>query len=579
MESPYFQFSFTTNNSGNQWIAFEKPLAIHQTTDINEVITVLEQVNNAIQRGYYAAGFLSYEAAPAFDQNYDVVAPTHSFPLIYFAIFKAPTKPKREQLHNSYQLTNWSFISNYQTYQKGIESIKQAIKQGDTYQVNYTTQMKARFSGDAYALYQHLAAHQKAAYSAYIQFEHYRLLSASPELFFRVNGQEIITKPMKGTAARGRFLSEDNKQKEALYHSEKERAENLMIVDLLRNDLGKLAKLGSVKVTKQLEVETYPTVHQMTSTIVANLKENTTVVDWFRALFPCGSITGAPKIKTMEYIASLEQTPRGVYCGAIGYITPNQEAIFNVPIRTVTIDCDTNQATYGVGSGITWDSEVPNEFAELKTKAKLLTENRREFELLETMLLTKHDYPFLSYHLKRLKESALFFNIPFQLTQIQRVLDNHKQQAGNGTYRVRLLVNQQGDITATMKEWKNIVQPVTCKLAQSPIDATNIFHYHKTTNRSIYDKHMQTNDTVFSVLLWNKNEEITEFTFGNVVVEINGSFYTPPLFCGVLPGTYRAYLLQQAQIKEKVMTKDVLKQADKIWFINSLRGWVEVELT
>ncbi|MFB1051324.1 aminodeoxychorismate synthase component I [Paraliobacillus sp. JSM ZJ581] len=577
MNQPFFQFSFQTDRENQQPITFTNPVAVYQTTDMNQVIPMLEKVEKALNNGYYAAGFLSYEAAPAFDSNYKIIHTNTAFPLIYFAIFHEPNQLLPVSEKGVYNISDWSFVTNYTDYQTGMKAIKQAIKNGDTYQVNYTTQMQAEFSGDPYALYQQLKANQKSSYSAYIQIENYQILSASPELFFQVSNGKITTKPMKGTSHRGRSFQEDQQLKQQLYNSEKERAENLMIVDLLRNDLGKIAKLGSVKVTKQLEIETYPTVHQMTSTITADLTTNR-VIDWFQALFPCGSITGAPKIKTMEYIASLEQAPRGVYCGAIGYFTPRKEAIFNVPIRTVVINKTNHKATYGVGSGVTWDSKVKNEYEELKTKAKLLTDKKPPFQLIETILLDRGNYPLKTYHIKRLAESAAYFQIPFSKEKVDQALKEVEHQEEEGRFKVRILLDETGAIHKSIEQLGDTPTYAVCVLANSPIDKTNVFHYHKTTNRSIYQKHVSASSGAFSTLLWNEKGEITEFTFGNIVVEIDGDFFTPPITSGVLPGTYREYLLKHNRIKERIIMKNELIDADKLWFINGLRGWVSVQL-
>ncbi len=578
MKQPFFQFSFSTYSNDNKPITFTDPIEVYQTMDVQQVLPVLEKVQQAINNGYYAAGFLSYEAAPAFDANYKVVQDKTNFPLIYFAIFEEPTSVISYSTSGTYEISDWSFIANYKKYADGLQAIKQAIEKGDTYQVNYTTQLCSNFFGDGYAFYHQLRQNQQSSYNAYIAFEDYQLLSASPELFFQVNDGKITTKPMKGTAARGRTYQEDRQSKRELYYSEKERAENLMIVDLLRNDLGKVAELGTVHVSKQLEIETYPTVHQMTSTVTANLKEDTSIVEWFQALFPCGSITGAPKIKTMEYIASLEQTTRGVYCGAIGYITPKQEAIFNVPIRTVVVNESEQRATYGVGSGITWDSKVNAEFDELKVKAKLLTEKRQAFQLIETLLLEDGHYPLKTYHINRMEQSALYFSIPFSIKKINFLLTETKYQVKRGKHKIRLLLAENGEMQITNERLNTPFTPVTCTLSKEPIEKTNIFLYHKTTNRAIYQKHLSSDPTIFSTLLWNEQAEITEFTFGNVVVEIDSCLYTPPKTSGLLPGTYRAYLIDQGIIQERIITKKEVIKAAKVWFVNSLRGWIEVKL-
>ena len=363
-QDPILFFEFEDDLGGSNPVLFTNPIKIYQTSDLAEIPSIFRKLELAVDEGFYVAGYVSYEAAPAFEARYNVQTGAR-LPLVWFAIYQQPTASELNQSNQAYSVSDWSFITNYQNYHAGIKAIKQAIARGDTYQVNYTTRMRANFSGDELTFYQQLVKNQQAPYSAYLNIGDFQILSASPELFFRVKDDKITTKPMKGTIHRGRYLKEDYQLMKQLKSSEKERAENMMIVDLLRNDLGKIALPGTVNVSKLLDVESYPTVNQMTSTITAKLQAETTFFDWFKALFPCGSITGAPKIKTMEYIAELEKTPREVYCGAIGYITPEREAVFNVPIRTVVIDKKDQTATYGVGGGVTWDSTVKNEYEEI----------------------------------------------------------------------------------------------------------------------------------------------------------------------------------------------------------------------
>jgi para-aminobenzoate synthetase/4-amino-4-deoxychorismate lyase len=364
-----------------------------------------------------------------------------------------------------------------------------------------------------------------------------------------------------------------------LLASEKEQAENLMIVDLLRNDMSRLARKGTVKLQKLFEVETYPTVHQMTSTIEAELASGLSILDWFKALFPCGSITGAPKVSTMHTIAELEMTPREVYCGAIGFMTPDKNAVFNVPIRTVIIDSKKGKASYGVGGGVTWDSTPEGEFKELQTKAELLTAHRLEFQLLESLKLEYGSYPLLVYHMARLQDSAAYFNFPTDLGAISDHLAEITAKYPEGLYKVRLLLDLSGKFSVEAQEIAAITEPVSCALTSAPIDSGNTFLYHKTTYRQIYEKAAQSMPPdAFSVLLWNEKEELTEFTIGNLVMEKDGEFFTPPVGCGLLPGTFRQQLLEAGKIKEKIILKDELGDYDAIWFINSLRGWLRVEM-
>ncbi|MEK6268520.1 MAG: aminodeoxychorismate synthase component I [Planococcus sp. (in: firmicutes)] len=579
MSNPHLMYEFRNDAGEIEPLYFSDPVNIFRTHDLANVANILEKVDQAVNDGFYAAGYVSYEAAPAFRPEMHVQS-AGEMPLLWFGIFKEPQKMSLvSQEHQTYQVSDWEMASSVEQYKTGIHQIKTAIEEGHTYQVNYTERLSAKFTGDDLTFYHQLARNQQADYGAYLNLGRFRLLSASPELFFKVQGGKLIAKPMKGTAPRGRTTQEDQEYKKTLLSSEKERAENLMIVDLLRNDMSRLAKKGSVKADPLFTVETYPTVHQLTSTVTADLKDHTTIWDWFHALFPCGSITGAPKISTMKYIATLEQTPREVYCGAIGFITPDKEAIFNVPIRTVIIDQEKGVAHYGVGGGITWDSTAEGEYSELQTKAEVLTAKRPVFKLIESLKLADGNYPLLRYHLARLEDSSGYFHFPGNTEEVKAELTKLAQHYPQGTYKVRLLVDRKGQLEMQAQKTAPIEEPVKCVLATSPVDSKNPFLFHKTTHREVYE---QASDELlkeqFSVLLWNEKQQITEFTIGNVVVEKDGRFFTPPVECGLLAGTFRQHLLDQQQIEEKIILKEELKEFDAIWFINGVRGWLAVEL-
>lgn len=579
MKKPYLLFEFRNQRGDIEPLAFAEPVRILQTYEIGEVAGIMQQVEAVVDQGYYAAGYVSYEAAPAFQPAMETNQPG-VLPLIWFGIFTEPQAPNEEaHLTDDYSVGDWQLAGSPAHYQRGIARIKTAIEEGNTYQVNYTERLHADFSGSDFAFYRQLARNQQADYGAYLNLGDHRILSASPELFFRVDDGRLTTKPMKGTAARGRTLDEDKMRKAALLASDKERAENLMIVDLLRNDMSRLANKGTVTVEKLFEVETYPTVHQMTSTITAEVAPGLNLLDWFRALFPCGSITGAPKISTMKTIAELEATPREVYCGTIGYITPERNAVFNVPIRTVIIDANEGTARYGVGGGVTWDSTSEGEFRELQTKAEVLTARRPEFQLLESMKLENGIYPLLPYHLARLKDSAAYFKFSVDEEEVAARLAELARDFPDGLYKVRLLLGRDGNIHAEAQETAAMAEPVKCTLAAAPVNSANAFLYHKTTNREVYAQAAAEMPLdAFSVLLWNENDELTEFTIGNFVAERDGEFFTPPVGCGLLPGTFRQQLLNEKIIQEKVITKEELGDFDAIWFINSVRGWLRVEM-
>ncbi|MDE4086782.1 aminodeoxychorismate synthase component I [Planococcus maritimus] len=576
MMAPYLQFDFAKDDGTPETVAFSEPHAVLEAKSLEEVAAVFEQVDGYTSQGYYAAGYVSYEAAPAFHPEM-AVRRGAEMPLVWFGIYCDPQEPKILG-DGDYEVSDWTLEGSVAEYKNGIQKIRQAIEEGDTYQVNYTERLTAGFKGDAKAFYRQLARNQQADYSAYLDIGRHQILSASPELFFRIDGSSIRTKPMKGTAPRGRTSWEDEAILDVLLDSEKERAENLMIVDLLRNDMSRLAKPGTVQVPKLFEAEKYPTVHQLTSTVEAELPEGLSVFDWFKALFPCGSITGAPKISTMRYIAELEQTPREVYCGAIGYITPEKNAIFNVPIRTVVIDQDKSAARYGVGGGITWDSTSEGEYEELLTKARVLTDQRPEFALLESLKLEDGKYPLFALHLARMKKSAAYFRFALDEEFVAKQLKSLALDHPTGLFKVRLTLERNGKVELAVQPAAPIEQPIRCALAKSPVDSRNAFLYHKTTNRGIYDQHQQHAPDAFSVLLWNDREELTEFTIGNVVAEKDGRFYTPPVSSGLLAGTYREQLIDEGRIETKVLKKEELHTFDAIWFINSVRGWMKVEI-
>ncbi|WP_431802794.1 aminodeoxychorismate synthase component I [Halobacillus andaensis] len=574
MSNVHMLFEFEDENGSIKPRQFFDPIFVIEAHKKEEVAAAFNKAEQALKEGCYVAGYVSYEAAQAFDAAYKVRQDS-KWPLVWLGVFEAPINEQlRKREDNDYH-TDWEIEGDFASYTDGIHQIKAAIKRGDTYQVNYTTKLTGTFYGDDFTLFDQLTNNQRSGYSAYLNLDdERRIVSASPELFFHKNGNRIRTKPMKGTARRGRTLQEDEEQKQHLIQSEKERAENVMIVDLLRNDMGKIAKSGSVNVSSLFEVETYPTIHQMTSTIEAELQEGTSLWSIFEALFPCGSITGAPKIRTMEYIAELESTPREVYCGAIGFVTPQGEAVFNVPIRTVMLDG--NKAAYGTGGGVTWDSTPSNEYEEIKAKAQLLFEKRPAFQLLESIKLHDGEYPLLPYHMERLKRSAQYFNFRYDEKEIYARLKEWKEANNKGLYKVRLLTGEQGGVNGEIIEIDQPPERVTCSLAEEPIDETDPFLYHKTTHRAVYDVHKK--EGVFSVLLWNSKEELTEFTLANLVVKQNGEYWTPKADSGLLEGTFRQQLLRKGKIKERTIYKQELASCEEIWLINGVRGWIKVDL-
>jgi para-aminobenzoate synthetase/4-amino-4-deoxychorismate lyase len=570
------------NAATRQWLHFQAPQQVIAATCLAEVVPSLRRVEKMVhERGLVAAGFISYEAAPAFDPALQV-HPLDSFPLLWFGLY---SRPDVIQIPSSpsdmaYTALDWTPSVSRSAYDQALAQIKSCIAHGETYQVNYTLRLRAPFSGEAWPFFQALAAAQQADYVAYVDTGRFAICSASPELFFQLDGDHLVSRPMKGTAARGLTLADDETQAQWLQHSEKNRAENVMIVDMIRNDMGRVATTGTVQVPRLFDVERYPTLWQMTSTVTATTDAALTEI--MTALFPCASITGAPKPRTMQIINNLETTPRRVYTGCIGFFTPHRQAQFNVAIRTVLIDRDRQQAEYGVGGGIVWDSVSGEEYTECQTKARILTERRPDFSLLETMLWTPDEgYFLLDYHLRRMRNSAVYFVYPLDQARVQQKLAELVEALPPARHRVRLLLARNGTVSAELFPLigTDISQPARLKLAPTPVDSTDAFLYHKTTHRQVYEAAQTACPDCDDVLLWNERGEITETCIANVVVELEGELFTPPVQSGLLAGTFRTWLLDRGEIKERVISIDDLKQSGQIYVINSVRKWRNAFLT
>lgn len=383
---------------------------------------------------------------------------------------------------------------------------------------------------------------------------------------------------MKGTARRGRTTKEDNERSEWLKNSVKNRAENVMIVDMIRNDLGRIAKTGSVHVSQLFETERYPTLWQMTSTVTA--QTNGSLTEILNALFPSASITGAPKVSTMKIIAELENTPRKIYTGSIGYISPQRKAKFNVAIRTVVINRESRRAEYGVGGGIIWDSTNVDEYAEALLKAHVLVEQPPPFSLLETMLWTPAEGFFLcEKHLTRMLDSANYFDIPLSKEELEEYL-KQISSSFHTPQRVRVFLDQAGKLASAAKafEPEASLEVLKVGLAQQSIDSNDVFLFHKTTQRAVYESAREGLDEVDDVLLYNEAGELTEFTIGNLVAEIDGQLLTPPVACGLLPGTFRAHLMESGQVVERTIRVEQLKDCKQLFRINSVHKWQKVEI-
>ncbi len=464
-------------------------------------------------------------------------------------------------------------------YALRVEQIRRWIAEGDCYQINLTFPLGFRHYGHPLALYVALRRRQPVRHGACLFAPGETLLSCSPELFFERHGGRVVTRPMKGTAPRGETPEADEVNRQTLLASAKERAENIMIVDLLRNDLGRLARAGGVRVDSLCEAEAYPTLWQMVSTISAELPE-TRLREIFRALFPCGSVTGAPKIRAMQCIAELEGVPRGLYTGAIGWLAPGGDCHFNVAIRTLEIDKE-GQGRLGVGSGIVIDSVPEREYAECLLKANFLTGLDPGFELIETLRLEQGRYPLLPLHLQRLGDSAKSLGFQCPEGEIHAALLSHAAQNSKGVHRVRLTLTHGGKWAISSTELA--AEPVAglALVSDEMLDPDDYLLRYKTTARSRYDRALQAiacRADVFDTIFLNVRGEVCEGARSNVFIERDGLLLTPPLHCGLLPGVLRRQLLESGKAVERVLMRDDLFNAPKLYLGNALRGLIPVSL-
>lgn len=562
---------------------FTRPLAVLSAHRLDELPAVFAGIERALAAGYYVAGFLSYEAGfhfePAAGRGLPEIAPDpNALPLAWFGVYDAPLQSNGEMCAEPaggiFEAAGEIGIGlSREEYGQRVEEVRELIARGDLYQANITVPLRMAWPGDAADLFARVMANQPVAYGALINLGAAQVVSGSPELFFRREGQRIAVRPMKGTCPRGRDVAEDAAHAAWLAGDAKNRAENVMIVDMLRNDLGRICAAGSVRVTGLFHIERYPSLLQMTSTIEGELLPNTTHYEVFRSLFPCGSITGAPKIRTMQVIGALESEPRGIACGAIGFFAPGGEAVFSVAIRTATLR--DGAVHLRVGSGITYDSDADAEYDECLLKARFLTVAPLHFELIETMLWDG-GYFLLERHLARLAESAAYFDFRCDVERVRTELESLASGFAAGSrHRVRLLLARSGDLTATSARLDESGRTASLVLAAERTDPADVFLRHKTTHRALYDRALEVarNTGFDDALFLNIRGEVTEGAIHNVMIARNGELLTPPLDCGVLPGVYRSHLLAaHPRLREAVLTLADLKDADRVYLFNSVRG-------
>jgi len=631
-----------------KWLHFQQPIEVLSTRDLNQVLPILQKVEELVNsQQYYAAGFISYEASAAFDS----ALTTHKnddFPLIWFGLYEKPTVFEFKNYPKATTpIFDWIPSISKKEYFEALEKVRYYIKKGDTYQVNFTMRQlgeivenrppapkgelnpsdeqlyqdktKANSSlkynnqfsklpasdsplgagselanNTAFSFFQDIA--QSAPYGAFIDIENFSICSASPELFFKIKDDKITSSPMKGTAPRGRTNEEDSFFKNQLKNSQKDRSENVMIVDMIRNDLSKIAAIGSVHTPRLFEIEKYQTVLQMTSTVEG--KTTASLSELMTALFPCASITGAPKSSTMRIISELENTPRRIYTGTIGFIKPDGDMQFNVAIRTALFDKKNGRIEYGTGGGITIKSDTQKEYEECILKTKIISQKRdnQYFKLLETMLWSpKNGWFLLEKHLARLADSAVYFDYKIDIEKIRKALFRQIDKFKTSAQKVRLLVgkderfvienheidveniSQKTDVADTLRSIR-YQQTKPVQLATSPVDSTNPFLFHKTTNRGVYESNLRQFPDAKDVILWNERGEITESCYGNVVFFDGKNYWTPPIECGLLNGTFRQFLLEKGTVHERVILKKELEEMEAVFLVNSVRKWERVVL-
>ena len=559
------------DSSGWGPLAFGAPRAVIEARALDEVVPALRSAEAAARAGRWVVGFVAYEAAPAFDPA--LLVRPGSGPLAWFGVHDAPL-PAPPTGSADGRIVDAAPELPAADHATAVATIREAVAAGAVYQVNFTFRLRGRLEGDPLSLHRRLRGAQGSGDAAYVRTGSHAVISASPELFLLRRGDRVISRPMKGTARRGRWPEEDRAARLRLLGSEKDRAENVMIADLLRNDLGRVAVVGSVEAGPLLEVERLRTVWQLTSTVSARLRPGADLALLFGATFPCGSVTGAPKVAAMRLAAGLERSPRGVYCGAVGAIAPGGDACFNVAIRTAEVDLATGAALYGTGGGITWDSDPAAEWDEALAKTRILESEPGLPTLLETMRLEGGRVGLLDGHLARLSGSARHHGIPLDLEAVRKRIETE-----TGDARLRLLVSPAGEATVERAPLPEPAPgPVPVAFSVEPVDRRDPALFHKTTRRAPYERRRAERPDAFDVLLLNREGEVTEGTFTNLVAEIDGERLTPPLDAGLLPGVFREGLLARGEVREGRLHPGDLARARRLWVVNALRGWIEARL-
>jgi para-aminobenzoate synthetase/4-amino-4-deoxychorismate lyase len=570
---------FALLRTGSAWRLYEHPQRVIATGDPDALTNVLKRMEEHVHAGGEATGFLHYEAGYALEPQLRPLRSQRTATLAWFGLYGQAVLFDDIYFPESTpenQIENLTPAITRDQYREKLDEIRELIAAGETYQINFTYPVRFRLVCSAWQLFVDLCRRHPVPYAAFINTGDQQIVSLSPELFFRIENGHITVKPMKGTAPRALTLDEDDRRGQELSVSEKNRAENVMIVDLMRNDLSRICRTGTVKATRLFEVERFPSVWQMTSTIEGDLADGCTIDDMFRALFPSGSVTGAPKIRAMQHIARLEMSERGAYTGAIGYFAPGQ-AHFSVPIRTAVVE--QGEGVMGVGSGITYDSSATEEWEECEWKAAFLTRAAPECELLET-LLWDGEYRLLDEHLERMKASAAYFGFPFDERKVRTALQNLTDRMGREMQRVRVTSSRDGDVR--VEHGGLTAERFGCvRISSVRVSSRDHFLYHKTTHRDVYDRELAAAISAGcdDELFFNERGELTEGAIHNIFVVKDGVWKTPPIQSGLLPGTYRGKILRERpDAREEVLTLEDVVRAEQIYLCNSVRGLYAVEI-
>lgn len=585
LKNPYSAFFYSPSiYPETKSYLFTIPKEIIKIYGINDYEPLLKKVDKIISKGLMGYALIKYEAGYLFENKLHRFL-THPSELAQFVFF---SKDNFEEIDSSklnlafdddFSIKNFKLNTTQNEFFNSIKEIKNHIAEGDTYQVNYTVKGKFNFEGSLTSFFKSLIFNQSANYIALINTNDEIIISVSPELFFDTNFKHIETKPMKGTIRRGINFQNDLMLRSELENSEKDRAENLMIVDMLRNDLGKISKYNSVSAEDLFKIEKYESLFQMISKVESTLNKKIALSDVLQNLFPCGSVTGAPKVRTMEIINEIEKENRGYYTGSIGLIN-KKRTVFNVAIRTITINKKSYEGSIGLGSGIVWDSTPQAEYDEVLLKSNFLLKPTPNFEIFETAKIENNQVLFLDEHLDRMRLAAEFFLFNYDESKIVKRIKRILNASKGKSKRLKIILNKTGLIKIEIGDIPKKVSKVKVIVSLNTVNSTNVFQYFKTTQRKLYDKETKeySRKGFFDVIYLNEKSEVTEGAITNIFIKKEDVIITPPISSGLLNGVYRKYFLRKnADIKERKIFLSDLIYADQIILTNSLRGEVIVD--